>query len=686
MGRLFLARPLAPIACAVLALAGCDEGPCGSVTCAEGAVCVVSEADPTVAECRCGGVEGPACGVNDTCVLDLPCIPPPVCEPNPAWAPGMTAFRDATADWGLDALGVEGVRLTVTDIDGDGWADLEVRRGRLGAENFSGTSADRNTWLLHNDGHGHFEDVTESSGILAARTTAEGRASSVFAWGDVDNDGDLDAYVGLNSYDFAAVGEETSELMLNDGTGHFTLGSADSAVRRAGVIDNPAGASFFDVDHDGDLDLWVTQADVTNPAGSLILRSDVLFGGDGAGSFADVSADYGAVSVDWTDDDVLNMGLAHTRAWSANACDLNGDGFAELLSASYGRSPNHLWEMQDGHYVNRSVESGYAYDGDMTWQDNQFAECYCQANPTADGCDTVTGTPVIACSANWNHDSDREPWRLGGNSAATICADIDNDGDIDMMTGEIRHAWAGSGADGGELLINGGGAHPVFERPGDDVTGLTVEHAGVLWDEGHMTGAIFDFDNDGWQDVYIGGSDYPGNRGFLFRQASPLRFVEVPPGEGIDHNRSHGVVIADLDRDGDLDVIVGHSRARCDATGPNDCYPTSQVRVFENLAADGSNFIQLDLEGASGTNRSAIGARVTVTAGGVTQTQEVGGGHGHFGAQNDRVLHFGLGTACEAEVTIRWPNASLSTQTLTLPAGHRFHVVEGQGPATADPE
>ena len=620
-----------------------------------------------------------SCGGSDTAAL-----PAPVCGEGTAWSSGEEAFVEATERWGLS--GVQGVRLSVTDIDGDGWADLEVRRGSGAIDDFSSNDT-RRTWLMRNTGAG-FEDVTQSSGILTRRVDAEGgRPVEVVAWADVDNDGDLDLYTGLETDDAETVGGETSELLLNDGDGHFVLAAASLALRRADEVDMPAGASFVDVDLDGVVDLWTPQHNYTSGS-SLVFQQDLLYRGDGAGGFSDVTDALGLTTSDWRTFADLNAGLSHTRAWSAAACDLNGDGYAELLAASYGRSPNHLWQAQptsDGvEYENRSVASGYAYDDNQTWTDNQFADCYCASNPDAEDCDQAD-TPLITCSSdNWNHDQDRQAFRLGGNSGATLCRDIDNDGDVDLLTTEIRHWWAGTGSDGSEILVNDGAASPVFSRPGDEALGLAIDHStSTSWDEGHMTGALLDFDNDGWTDVYIGGSDYAGNRGLLYRQTSPLQFTEVPPEVGIDHNRSHGVVYADFDRDGDLDVIVGHSRARCDADAPNNCYETTQVRAFENVAGDGGNFVQVRLTGGEGTNRAAIGARVRVTAGGVTQTQEVTAGHGHYGSQRDLVLHFGLGAACEAEVEVRWPNRALHTETFTLPAGHRFELVEGEAPTVS---
>jgi hypothetical protein len=60
--------------------------------------------------------------------------------------------------------------------------------------------------------------------------------------------------------------------------------------------------------------------------------------------------------------------------------------------------------------------------------------------------------------------------------------------------------------------------------------------------------------------------------------------------------------------------------------------------------------------------------------------QEVDGGHGQWGNQDDLTLHFGMGQSCESEVTVRWPNENLTTQSFVLQAGHRYLIIEGQEP------
>ncbi len=598
-------------------------------------------------------------------------LPAAVCGDSAAWSPGTEIFEEKGDAWGL--TGVEGVRLTAVDFDGDGWTDLHAARVTDTPDDFAKDGV-RQTWLLRNDS-GKFVDVTESSGFRAARSGGV-QPGSVVAWADVDNDGDLDAYVGVS--DPAEIIADTSEILLNDGDGTFTPGPADTAARQEQGV--PAGATFTDYDLDGLVDLWVPQNSIDYQP-----QQDLLFKGVGGGDFRPETVRAGLETKPWSAVTDLNLGLSHSNAWSGAACDLNDDGWPELLASSYGRAPNHLWQFDPatGKYLNRAVMSGYAFDHRQDWSDNESARCWCTLHRDDPGCAAVPEPQAIACNTDddafrWSHDYDREPYRLGGNSGTASCRDVDNDGDIDLLTSEIVHWDVGSSSDPSELMLNDGGADPVFERPGNEVTGLTRTHEIADWNDGDMTNNTVDFDNDGWADIYIGSSDYEGARGLLFHQVSPAKFESVPTKDGINHTRSHGVVVADFDRDGDLDVVVGHSLSRCE----DDCYETANVRFFENQL--GGNFVQLRLEGAGGSNRSAVGARVEVTTGGVTQVQEVGGGFGHYGVQNDLVLHYGLAAGCEADVKIRWPDASHTVESFKVTAGHRFHVKQGSTPVLAE--
>ncbi len=611
---------------------------------------------------------------------------PDICRPGSSWAPGTAIFREATADWQLEAIGAAGTRLDAVDYDGDGWPDLVVRTGADLQDDFSADGV-RASWLLRNTGNGTFEDVTESSGFRTAREGELGRAGDTLAFADVDNDGDLGVLTGYVDK-AGATPLSQNEVLLNDGAGHFTL-VPEAGVNAVGA-NTPAAVAFVDANNDGVVDVWIP-----NNAFNGAPKQARLFYGDGTGVFYDYTDAVGLTTEPWSDLEDLNTGHSHANSWSGAACDLNNDGFPELLTASYGRAPSLLFQAQGAEsgflYENRSVPSGYAFDDRTDWTDNESARCWCTLNPDDEDCEGVPEPQFIVCNSSddafrWNHSSDREPFRLGGNNGATMCADVDNDGDIDLVTGAIVHWDVGSSSDPAELLLNTGEADVRFERPGNEETGLARDYGNQIdWNEGIMTGSVFDFDNDGWLDIYYGGSDYPGQRGFLYHQTSPAHFEPVALEDGIDHHRSHGSAVADFDRDGDLDIVVGHSTARCDGdTVGTDCYASQQVRFFENTFGQDGNFIALTLEGTS-ANRAAIGARVTVTAGDVTQTRDIGGGHGHFGAQDDLTVFFGLGEACEVDVSIRWPDGALTTETMHLKGNRRWKVVQGAAAEVATP-
>lgn len=612
---------------------------------------------------------------------------PLVCNPPSQWV-DQPAFQDATNAMGL--TGINGVRLSAADLDGDGYPDLVVRGHVLGVHDSFEPGGERHTFVMMNrpapSGGRHFEDATEASGFLALPGGGTGRTAHIVVFGDVDNDGDLDAFSGVSVSPDPAQPDngDRNELLLNAGDGTFTLAPGGD-VRHENKRYAAGGASFLDADRDGLLDLFVGYGN-----GATQPDLDRLYAGDGAGSLKDITKLAGMQTLGWTTYDVLNSGDATRNTWGTTVCDVDDDGWPDVLTATYGRFWNGLWKggFEGGlpHFTDRSVASGYGMDARVDWRTNFNAQCYCQLVPEAEDCAGVPAPPnFISCTdpskLRWSHDTDRMPWRLGGNTFSTACADVDDDGDMDLVNYEIVHWDVGESSDPMELLLNDGTG--TFTYPGNDAMGLARSWDGVDWNAGDMTGAIFDFDNDGHKDIYVGSSDYPGTRGFLFHQGDDGLFEEVPPALGINHARSHGIAVADFDRDGDLDVVVGHGTSRC--SGDPTCYPSQEVHYFRNDLGQGGNYLQVRLQGGASTNRAAIGARVQVTADGHTQTQEVGGGYGHFGIQNDVVLHFGLGAACAADITVRWPDAAGTTESWSgVAANRRVRLDQGAAEAHGD--
>lgn len=622
------------------------------------------------------------------------------CEPLPDQVIEQ-AFIERTEEWGLE--GVMGTLLSVADLDGDQRPDLVVRRGGVRADILGGDEPKRHTWVMMNrsdEGNVRFEDQTLESGFLATRGTYPievGRPNWVVVFGDIDNDGDVDAYSGIDlrnppevmvGSEAFTLDQESSEVLLNDGTGRFELTYRQDPLRRTAGDDVPSGAAFIDINRDGWLDLWMSQGGLGAPL------QDRLFINRGQGDFNDETLAFGLGTQEWEDLDLLNMGGGHSTAWSAAACDLNRDGTPELLVGSYGRAPNHLWLGRNDagiiRYENHSVDSGFAFDQNQDWTGDQFARCFCAGNPDQTDCSNVP-PPLVSCEQqNWNHDIGRTPFRLGGNTGAVVCEDLDGDGDLDLMTAEIRHWWAGEGSDGSEVLINDGADIPSFTRPGRESLGMNIEHE-LPWDEGHISATIFDYDNDGYQDLFLGATDYPGNQALLFHNETGLnngviKFRQLSAEEGLKHHRSHGVAVGDFDGDGDLDMILGHSRMRCGDDMVTSCYPTMQVRAFENVLGQSKRSVQLTLKGGQSegglVNADAVGTFVEViplnTDDTHTRVRYIRGGYGHFGQQNEATLTIGLNTACEAEVKVIWPNSAQTIETFMVTAGQHYMIKPGE--------
>jgi enediyne biosynthesis protein E4 len=629
-------------------------------------------------------LEGPATGLvvnaplsplkNGTPALKVTGAAPLTC----ATHDGGTRFVDATDAWGLGKTGLDltGNRLTVADLDQDGYPDLVVhavtsnlRQSLDGGRRLVGQLMNRPAEdgpyrvFVDETGNGLFQ-------VLGGSDT-QYRSAQLAVFGDVDNDGDLDAYSGTYVDPLKPETDpgDRSSVMLNDGTGHFSFATISAVSPLPSERMPTTSATFADVDKDGRLDVFVGHWYEAYGYSYLGVQAR-LFHGAGDGQFSDVTNEKNLA----TDGTGFATFTNHRPAYGVTSCDLDDDGAPELLVSAYGRQPNLLYRNDGtGRFEDQSVASGFAFDGNPGFDDNQNYRCWCTANRANPACTNVP-SPAIQCptpaTSSWNVGTDDQPWRNGGNTFTTWCGDVDGDGKNDLYNAEIQHWWAGEGSDSSRLLVNATSASGLrFERPDRAANGLALPRVTSDWNEGGLMAAGGDLDNDGRLDLVVATSDYADQRGVIFAQQEGGTFKETAKAWGLDHPCMSGLAVADFDRDGDLDVIAGASTAR-------DCarrWTKNEVRLYENQGASG-NWLLLHLEGNGvTTNRSAIGAKVTVKAGGRTVTREVSGGYGHFGMQNDLTLHVGLG-GCEGadEVTVRWPDAQNSTQTFTRLKGNQF--------------
>lgn len=600
-----------------------------------------------------------------------------------------TQFADATDDWGLGKTGLSltGNRLTVADLDADGYPDLVVHAVTSNASQQKVLPDGGVHWVrqLMNrpspDGtHRVFVDATDN-GLFEVRggSTTRYRSAQLMVFGDVDNDGDLDAYSGTYVDPTKPMTDpgDRSQILINDGTGHFTLAPETAATPTADQRMPTSSATFTDVDRDGKIDLFVGHWYAAYGQSSIGVQAR-LFQGLGTGEFYENTAPAGLQTT--------NTGYAaftnHRPAYGVTACDLDDDGAPELMVSAYGRQPNLLYRNDGaGHFADQSRESHFSGDDNLDFTDNENFRCWCMGNPANAACANVT-SPSIQCpnppTSGWGQGVDDQPWRNNGNTFTTWCGDIDGDGKNDLYNAEIHHWWAGQSSDSSELMRNvGTGPGAVrLQRPGNAVTGLQFPHLSTDWNEGGLMAAGGDLDNDGKLDLVVGTSDYPDQFGLIFAQKPDGTFEEKSLAWNLRHECMSGLAVADFDRDGDLDVIAGASTAR-------DCrnrWSTNEVHLYENRVGQ-TNWLLLHLE-ANGTtaNRAAIGAKITVKANGQTQTREVTGGYGHFGMQNDLTIHFGLGGCAGAdEVTVRWPDAQGTTQTFVrVPANAFLRLKQGE--------
>lgn len=477
----------------------------------------------------------------------------------------------------------------VFDYDGDGLLDLYFLSGSpLPAEGQAFESRStrpatdareanlpRNT-LYRNLGNWKFRDVTTEAGVGDT-----GYGLGVVA-GDYDNDGYVDLYV--TNYGGNVLYRNRGDGTFDDVTQYATVGDGEKFS---------AGATLFDMDGDGDLDLYTANYQkftfdqhIVRTIGGYQFHPgphdypgepDTLFRNEGDGRFTDASDEAGISAFAAT-----GMGVI--------ALDVDDDGDSDLFVAN-DSVPNFLF-INDGtgKFTEDAVLAGVAFDG---------------------------------------------KGRANGNMGVDA-GDANGDGRLDLITTTYQSEMP-------VLYQNMGGG--LF----DDVTnqaGLPRSlFAHVNWGVG-----FGDFDNDADQDLFLACGHFMDNidkiddrttmkvRNYLLENDGKGQYEDVSTQAGITEIlSSRGTAIGDLDSDGALDLVVANFNAK--------------ASLLRNLHAPVGNWLAIQLVGRH-SNRQGVGSRVTVNCTGKQQINEVATGRGYQSSYGT-VLHFGLGSVVRPPVKVQ---------------------------------
>ena len=517
-----------------------------------------------------------------------------------------------------------GCGVALFDYDNDGWLDIFLVNGTsfdLGDRDRRPTS-----YLFHNNRDGSFTDVTEK-----ARLTRSGWGQGCCV-GDYDNDGYDDLFVSYWGHNV---------LYHNNGDGTFTDVSEQAGLAGSGTSWG-AGCCFLDYDRDGHLDLFVANYlnfdlgrapkpgdavycnynDIPVPCGpqGFAGGTNILYRNRGDGTFADVSEESGIARPRGAASMVFvsrNWQPRGSYGMGAAAADFDNDGWPDIYVAC-DSAPSLLYRNNhDGTFREVAVPAGCAFD------ENGVAQS---------GMGVAVG------------DFDGDGW-----------LDIARTNFSDQVTTLYRNYGKGA-----------------F----DDVSikaGLGVNRKYLGFGVG-----FFDFDNDGWKDLFLANGHvysqivnhklhvtYKQPK-VLYRNLGNGRFEDVSAKAGAairTEELGRGCAFGDFDNDGDVDVVINN------LDGP----PT----LLRNDGGNKNNWIMIKCIGTR-SNRSAIGTRVKVTTGEHSQIDEVMSGSSYY-SQNDFRLHFGLGHTTKTDrVEVAWPSGAKENFT-NLSANELLILQEGKG-------
>jgi enediyne biosynthesis protein E4 len=506
--------------------------------------------------------------------------------------------------------------VAIGDINNDGLEDVYF------------TSNQNSNKLYLNKGNFKFEDITDKAKVGGNKLWNTGVTMV-----DINNDGYLDIYVSVSGL----TKNRKNLLYINNGNLTFT-----EEAEKYGIADNgySTQASFLDYDKDGDLDLYIANYPPAKPSTPIAYykykmdhpkheESDHLYRNNGNNTFTDVTLEAG----------ILNHGLT----LSANIGDFNQDGYPDIYVSNDFTSPDYFYiNNKKGGFDDVSKQalnhtSLYGMGGDIADFNNDKFLDFVQLDMTAE-------------------DNRRLKANMSGMNPQSFWETVKDGMHYQYMQNSLQ--------------LNRG-----FDKNGNLKFSEVSRIAGISTTDWSWSALFADLNNDGWKDIYVtngsrrdvNNTDYfkklkkktqflklnindikniPSEKieNYTFKNNGDLTFSNVSKSWGLNlKGFSNGVAYADLDNDGDLDLVINNI--------------DSVASVYKNTVSDNNlnHFLRFKLNGPK-TNLNGLGTKITLNNNGKIQFQELYLTRG-FQSSMEPIVHFGLGNLKNVDsINVVWPD------------------------------
>tara|TARA_Y100000768_G_scaffold385432_1_gene371564 strand:- start:19740 stop:21488 length:1749 start_codon:yes stop_codon:yes gene_type:complete len=504
------------------------------------------------------------------------------------------AFVDQAREFGLE--NIEAYNFNVVDLNGDDYSDIVVIPSFYSQPVF------------------YYYNIFEKKFIKGESPFDSPIKASYLLFYDLNKDNILDVIVGVLNQK-TELSTEPFRIFYGEKNKLNELSFKPSSHKFDSYPNSSVG--LIDYDLDGDLDLYIGNW-FFRYKGNPIPHKDFLFENK-KDKYFDVTE---LLIGENKQTEFETMHVNATPTYSVQICDMDQNGYPDVLTTSTNSYRNNLWinsykfREQKRYFANAGISSGFAAD--------------------PEGLLNTQG---------------------GGRTFGLACADYNNDGIMDVFLGELTHNYDHQGIDRSSILTGRTlKNHPRFYR-----TEYTQDSFDPNWHQADRRALWLDFNNDGLLDLIIDNSGYPPySKMIVFRQLPDHSFMSVSDELGLNILNPIATVMLDVNRDGKMDILTAQTSIRDEKIKPRLYLMVNKLDVGENRS------LRFFLRGQN-SNYHGLNATVILKTRSETdsrfQKQVVSYSYGALPPQNEEGIHFGIPANEKIEyVKVIWPYAKEKNQ------------------------